>query len=113
MQAIPAYQKAVDLRPNAPQLRLGLAVAQLATENTRLGQRGLAESEGRVLVENDDVFTWYETAQAYSMLKNEPMANLSTAEAYYNAGAMQQAVDLRHSGPARPGAGRARLAAGQ
>ena len=38
------------------------------------------------------MFTWYETAQAYSMLKNEPMANLSTAEAYYNAGGMQQAL---------------------
>ena len=44
------------------------------------------------LIEDDDVFTWYETAQAYSMLKNEPMANLSTAEAYYNSGAMRQAA---------------------
>lgn len=89
--AIPAYQKAVDLRPDAPQLRLGLAVAQLATEDPRLASGALQNLKAASLMENDDVFTWYETAQAYSMLKNEPMANLSTAEAYYNAGAMRQA----------------------
>lgn len=91
MQAIPAYQKAVDLRPNAPQLRLGLAVAQLATEDTRLANAALQNLKAASVVENDDVFTWYETAQAYSLLKNEPMANLSTAEAYYSAGAVRQA----------------------
>jgi len=91
MQAIPAYQKAVDLRPNAPQLRLGLAVAQLATEDSRLAGAALQNLKAASLIEDDDVFTWYETAQAYSMLKNEPMANLSTAEAYYNAGSLRQA----------------------
>jgi predicted Zn-dependent protease len=91
MQAIPAYQKAVDLRPNAPQLRLGLAVAQLATEDNRLANAALQNLKAASLIENDDVFTWYETAQAYSMLKNEPMANLATAEAYYSAGAVRQA----------------------
>ena len=89
--AIPAYQKAVDLRPNAPQLRLGLAVAQLATEDVRLANAALQNLKAASLMENDDVFTWYETAQAYSLLKNEPMANLATAEAYYNSGAMRQA----------------------
>jgi predicted Zn-dependent protease len=89
--AIPAYQKAVDLRPDAPQLRLGLAVAQLATEDSRLAGAALQNLKAASLIENDDVFTWYETAQAYSMLKNEPMANLSTAEAYYSAGALRQA----------------------
>ncbi len=89
--AIPAYQKAVDLRPTAPQLRLGLAVAQLATEDPRFAGAALQNLKAASLIENDDVFTWYETAQAYSMLKNQPMADLSTAEAYYNAGAIRQA----------------------
>jgi predicted Zn-dependent protease len=90
--AIPVYQKAVDLRPNAPQLRLGLAVAQLATEDARLANAALQNLKAASIMEDDDVFTWYETAQAYSLLKNEPMANLSTAEAYYNAGSMRQAA---------------------
>ena len=89
--AIPAYQKSVDLRPNAPQLRLGLAVAELATEDTRLAGVALQNLKAASLIEDDDTFTWYETAQAYSMLKNEPMANLATAEAYYSNGALRQA----------------------
>jgi predicted Zn-dependent protease len=92
--AIPAYQKAVALRPQAPQLRLELAVAQLATDRSDMAQQALANLKVASLVENDDVFTWYETAQAYSNLKNTPMANLSTAESYYAAGAMPQAAQF-------------------
>jgi len=92
LDAIPAYQKAVSLRPQAPQLRLALATAQLATDNPALSQAALTNLKAASLVEDDDVFTWYETAQAYSNLKNLPMANLSTAESYYSAGAMQQAA---------------------
>ena len=90
--AIPAYQKAVNLKPvAAPQLRLALAVAQLATDRADMSQAALSNLKIASLTENDDVFTWYETAQAYSNVKNEPMANLSTAESYYAAGAMKQA----------------------
>ena len=49
--AIPAYQKAVDLRPNAPQLRLGLAVAQLATEDARLASAALQNLKAASLIE--------------------------------------------------------------
>ncbi|HEY2010788.1 MAG TPA: M48 family metalloprotease [Rhizomicrobium sp.] len=92
LQAIPDYQKSVSLRPQAPQLRLALATAQLATEDANLAQPALTNLKAAILVEDDDVFTWYETAQAYSMLKNEPMADLSTAEVWYNAGDMKKAV---------------------
>jgi predicted Zn-dependent protease len=89
---IPDYQKSVDAKPQAPQLRLGLATAQLATDNPALAAEALKNLKAAILVENDDPFTWYETAQAYSLLKNEPMANLSTAEFYYNAGDLGKAV---------------------
>jgi len=93
--AIPAYQKAVNLKPiAAPQLRLALAVAQLATGRADTSQAALSNLKVASLTENDDVFTWYETAQAYSNVKNEPMANLSTAESYYAAGAMKQAAQF-------------------
>jgi predicted Zn-dependent protease len=92
--AIPAYQRAVSLKPQAPQLRLALAVAQLATDRPDMSQAALSNLKVASLAENDDVFTWYETAQAYSNLKNLPMANLATAESYYAAGAMQQAVQF-------------------
>ena len=91
LQAIPDYQKSVDLAPAGAAAAAGLATAQLATEDASLAQPALANLKAAILVEDDDVFTWYETAQAYSMLKNEPMANLSTAEAWYNAGDMRKA----------------------
>jgi predicted Zn-dependent protease len=91
-QAIPDYQKSVSLRPRAPQLRLALATSQLATEQPALAAPALANLKAASLVEDDDVFTWYETAQAYSMLNNEPMANLATAELWYNAGDCKKAL---------------------
>jgi len=90
--AIPDYQKSVNLRPRAAQLRLALATAQLATENDAMAAPALANLKAAVLSEDDDVFTWYQMAQAYSMLKNEPMANLATSESWYNAGDMCRAI---------------------
>jgi len=90
--AIPDYQKAVRLRPGAPQLRLALASAQLAMENQALAGEALQNLKAALLAENDDLFTWYQTAQAYSALHNEPMANLATAELNYNRGDMQKAI---------------------
>ena len=89
---IPPYQKAVTLLPNAPQLRVALAAAQLATDNPVLAQPALKNLKSALLVENDDAFAWYETAQAYSNLNNQPMAQLSTAEQYYAMGAYPAAA---------------------
>jgi predicted Zn-dependent protease len=90
--AIPDYQKSVNLRPQAPQLRLALATALLATDDPAMASPALTNLKGALLAEDDDPFTWYETAQAYSLLKNEPMANLATAELWYNVGDMCKAV---------------------
>lgn len=90
--AITDYQKSVNMRPRAPQLRLALATAQLATDDPSLAAPALQNLKAASLVEDDDVFTWYQTAQAYSTLKNEPMANLATAELWYNAGDMRKAM---------------------
>jgi len=89
-----AYQKSVDLLPNAPQLRVGLAAAQLATERPDLANPALANLKIALQQEDDDSFAWYEAAQAYSMMGNEAMADLATAERYYNAGAMLQAAQF-------------------
>ena len=90
--ALADYQKSVSLRPNAPQLRLALAGAQLAIEDQNLAAEALKNLKAALLVENDDIYTWYQTAQAYNALKNVPMADLSTAELWYNAGDMRRAL---------------------
>lgn len=88
----PAYQKSVDLLPDAPLLRVSLAAAQLATEKTVLAKPALDNLKIALRQENDNSFAWFEAAQAYSEMGNEPMANLSTAERYYNIGAMPAAA---------------------
>ena len=90
--AIADYQKSVTLRPRAPQLRVALATAQLATEDPALAPAALQNLKAASLAEADDPFTWYQTARAYSALNNEPMANLATAELWYNAGDMKKAL---------------------
>ena len=86
------YQKSVDLLPDAPLLRISLAAAQLATDKPALAQPALQNLKVALQQENDNTFGWYEAAQAYSALGNQPMADLSTAERYYNAGAMSGAA---------------------
>ncbi len=87
-----AYQKSVDLMPDAPQLRVALGAAQLATERPALSEPALKNLKAALLIENDDPFTWYEAAQAYSDMGNEPMADLATAERYYSVGAYAPAA---------------------
>ena len=89
---VPSYQKSVDMLPDAPLLRVSLAAAQLATEKTAMAKPALDNLKVALRQENDNSFAWFEAAQAYSELGNEPMANLSTAERYYNAGAMASAA---------------------
>lgn len=91
-KGVPAYQKSVDLLPDAPLLRLSLAAAQLAMEKAALAKPALENLKIALRQENDNSFAWFEAAQAYSDLGNEPMANLSTAERYYNVGAMNAAA---------------------
>jgi predicted Zn-dependent protease len=88
---IPAYQMAVKLKPTAPQLRNGLATALLATDDPALAQDAISNLKASVLAEDDDPFAWYEMAQAYALLKNQPMADLASAESNYNAANMRQA----------------------
>jgi predicted Zn-dependent protease len=80
------YQKSVDLLPDAPELRVALAAAQLATEKRALIQSAIDNLKIALQQNNQDTFAWYEAAQGYSALGNQPMADLATAERYYNAG---------------------------
>ena len=79
------YQKSVDILPDAPELRVALAAAQLATDRHELARSALDNLKIALQQDNENTFAWYETAQAYSLLDNQPMADLATAERYYSA----------------------------
>ncbi|HEY8948542.1 MAG TPA: M48 family metalloprotease [Rhizomicrobium sp.] len=91
-KGIEPYQKSVDLLPDAPLLRVSLAAAQLATENPALTQSALNNLKIALVQENSNSFAWYEMAQAYSNLNNQPMADLATAELHYQGGDMRGAA---------------------
>lgn len=91
-KGVAPYQKSVDLLPDAPLLRVSLAAAQLATEKPLFAKPALDNLKIALRQENDDTFAWFEAAQAYSELGNQPMADLSTAERYYSVGAMKTAA---------------------
>ncbi|HTQ14803.1 MAG TPA: M48 family metalloprotease [Rhizomicrobium sp.] len=93
-RGIAAYQKAVDILPDAPELRVELAAAQIATEKPAfaklaINNLNIALRQGH---EDEDAFAWFEAAQAYSDVGNDPMADLATAERYYILGATPQAT---------------------
>jgi len=89
---VPAYQNAVRLKPDAPQLRAALATALLASDDPAQAPAALSNLKAALLKESEDPFTWYEVAHAYSLMKNQPMADLATAESNYNGGNYRQAV---------------------
>jgi predicted Zn-dependent protease len=80
------YQKSVDILPDAPELRVALAAAQLATEKKALTQSAVDNLKIALQQDNENSFAWYEAAQGYSALGNQPMADLATAERYYASG---------------------------
>lgn len=88
---VPAYQKAVSLKPQSSQLRMALGTAQLALDNPAMAPAALTNLKAALMVENEDPFTWYQVAKAYNMMKNLPMADLATAESNYVVGNLPQA----------------------
>lgn len=85
-KGIAPYQKSVDILPDAPELRVALAAAQLATEKKSYAKPAIDNLKVALQLNDEDTFAWYEAAQGYSMLGNQAMADLATAERYYNAG---------------------------
>ena len=92
MKGIVPYQTSVDLLPDAPELRISLAAAQIATERKEIEKAAIDNLKIALQQDGEEPFGWYEMAQAYSDLGNEPMANLATAERYYVFGALPQAA---------------------
>jgi predicted Zn-dependent protease len=96
-KGIGPYQKSVDILPDAPELRVALAAAQLATEKKPFAQPAIDNLKIALDQNNEDTFAWYEAAVGYSALGNQPMADLATAERYYNAGDARALVFARRA----------------
>jgi predicted Zn-dependent protease len=91
-KGIEPYQKSVNLLPDAPELRVSLAAAQVATGRKDIEKAAIDNLRIALQQDSDNPFGWYQMAQAYSDLGNEPLANLATAERYYTVGALPKSA---------------------
>lgn len=90
--ALPAYQKAVDLLPKEPQLRLRLAQVQLALEDPSLTKPALDHLSFVVAEEPDNSRAWRLLATAHSRVGDKGQMQLALAEMSFARGAYGDAV---------------------
>lgn len=90
-EALPLYQRALDLAPAEPLIRMELATAQVESKDPSLLQSAVANLNEVVRLEPKNAGAFYELGQAYYDLGDEPMAALSQAEAALARGKNKEA----------------------
>jgi predicted Zn-dependent protease len=90
-EAEPAHRKSVELKPDAPILRMNLGQAELAEDKPAKTDDAILQIRRSLDVEPDNPFGWLLLAQAYDH-KNEPgMARLAAAEENFALGQANEA----------------------
>ena len=93
-EAIGAHQRSVELRPDAPLLRINLAHALIETHDPANLDPAIAELKRATALENDNTMGWRLLSQAYASQGKEGEARLASAEMYFAAGAEIQATQF-------------------
>ncbi len=91
-EALPAYQTAVELAPDQPLIRMGLAEVQLQTNSRKLTEQALTNARRVVNAEPRNAFAWRLVGIAQGRLGNTGEAALALAENAINRGDLRQAV---------------------
>lgn len=97
-EALPHYQRAVDLRPGDPQLRAGLGRVQVEAGDAALLPAAVANLEAARRSDRDDPVTWRTLAAAYHGLGEAGASALAAGEYALLVGRADDA--LRHAGRA-------------
>jgi predicted Zn-dependent protease len=84
-------RKAVELKPEAPLLRLLLGEDLLAENNHAKLEDAIVTLNRSLLVEPDDPMPWQYLSQAYDAKGDEGMARLAAAEENFHLGQMKDA----------------------
>ena len=90
-EAIAPFQKALDLAPEIPLLRVNVAQAMIATEDPGLSKPAIAQLEVALQTERENPFAWRQLAMAYGQGGNEALASLATAEGQLLTGHLSEA----------------------
>jgi predicted Zn-dependent protease len=84
-------RKSVELKPEAPLLRVNLGQTLVALDDKAKVAEGVAELKKALTQENDNAVAWRLLAEAYDKQGEEGLARLATAEYQFNIGDVQQA----------------------
>jgi predicted Zn-dependent protease len=105
--AIGAHQRSVDLKPDAPLLRINLAHAMIETQDPAQIVLAIDQLKRATALEHDNTLGWRLLSQAYATQGKEGEARLASAEMYFAMGAQRQATQfaLRARDMLTPGSG--------
>ena len=90
-EAAPAHQKSVDLKPDAPLLRINLGQALLALNDPKQVDQAVGQVKQALAVEPDNALGWRLLAEAYDGQGLGGMARLATAEQNFYLGQQKDA----------------------
>lgn len=93
-EAISAHQRSVDLKPDAPLLRINLAHAMIETQDREQLALAVDQLKRATAMESDNSMGWRLLSQAYATQGKEGEARLASAEMYFALGAEQQATQF-------------------
>ncbi|KQW84145.1 M48 family metalloprotease [Brevundimonas sp. Root1279] len=93
-EAIGAHQRSVEIKPDAPLLRINLAHALIETNDPAKLDAAVDQLKRATAMENDNSMGWRLLSQAYASQGKEGEARLASAEMYFAAGAEQQATQF-------------------
>lgn len=93
-EAIGAHQRSVELKPDAPLLRINLAHAMIETQEQAQIALAVDQLKRAVALESDNTMGWRLLSQAYASQGKEGEARLASAEMYFAMGAEQQATQF-------------------
>ena len=91
IEALPAYESAVRLLPDSPQLRLGLAQVQIEANDPALARKALRHLSETLRHEPNNSFAWRLTAIAHGRNGNVGLTALALAESALARGHSQEA----------------------
>ncbi|MGH7020732.1 MAG: M48 family metalloprotease [Brevundimonas sp.] len=90
-EAISAHQKAVELKPDAPLLKINLAHALIETNDAANLDAAIDQLKRAVALEKDNTLAWRLLGQAYASQGKEGEARLASAEYWFALGRTEQA----------------------
>jgi predicted Zn-dependent protease len=95
-RGVEPYARAVELLPDAPQIRAAYGSALLNLGGRENAERAKAELETALEQDGTLWFAWYELAKAYNELELPGEAQLATAERYFAVGAYPLAMQFAY-----------------